>query len=321
MKLSPRLIYSPHYDIRFLGLEKLHPFDGCKYSHAWQMIEDEFGKNILKQWSITPKSPVTNDELLTVHSQEYLELLKSSQYITGAIELPFLGFLPITLLDKYILEPMRWATKGTIIAAAEALKCGIAVNFSGGYHHASKENGEGFCLYSDIAISIGILRKSKKLLKEDQILIIDLDAHQGNGLERIFIADQDVKILDMYNQDIYPKDSLAKKRIDCDIPLDSGTSDQKYLAKLEKYLTRFLENSSNPKIAFYNAGSDVYQFDSLGQLSISAKGIFERDKFVFDILTNANIPWVMVLSGGYTKESYKLIAQSIIYVLKTWGVE
>ena len=216
---------------------------------------------------------------------------------------------------------MRWATKGTIIAAAEALKCGIAVNFSGGYHHASKENGEGFCLYSDIAISIGILRKSKKLLKEDQILIIDLDAHQGNGLERIFIADQDVKILDMYNQDIYPKDSLAKKRIDCDIPLDSGTSDQKYLAKLEKYLTRFLENSSNPKIAFYNAGSDVYQFDSLGQLSISAKGIFERDKFVFDILTNANIPWVMVLSGGYTKESYKLIAQSIIYVLKTWGVE
>ena len=285
------------------------------------MIEDEFGKNILKQWSITPKSPVTNDELLTVHSQEYLELLKSSQYITGAIELPFLGFLPITLLDKYILEPMRWATKGTIIAAAEALKCGIAVNFSGGYHHASKENGEGFCLYSDIALSIGILRKSKKLLKEDQILIIDLDAHQGNGLERIFIADQDVKILDMYNQDIYPKDSLAKKRIDCDIPLDSGTSDQKYLAKLEKYLTRFLENSSNPKIAFYNAGSDVYQFDSLGQLSISAKGIFERDKFVFDILTNANIPWVMVLSGGYTKESYKLIAQSIIYVLKTWGVE
>ena len=93
------------------------------------------------------------------------------------------------------------------------------------------------------------------------------------------------------------------------------------MAKLEKYLTRFLENSSNPKIAFYNAGSDVYQFDSLGQLSISAKGIFERDKFVFDILTNANIPWVMVLSGGYTKESYKLIAQSIIYVLKTWGVE
>ncbi|TRU32257.1 MAG: histone deacetylase [Microcystis aeruginosa Ma_MB_F_20061100_S20] len=321
MKLHPKVIYSPHYDIQCFGIEKLHPFDGCKYGRSWQEIENEFGGDLISKWSVSPKSQVTNDELLTVHSEDYLSLLKSPQYVARAIELPFLGILPIWLLDKIVVEPMRWATKGTILAAEEALNNGMSINLSGGYHHASKENGEGFCLYSDIAISIALLRKSGKLLTGDQILIIDLDAHQGNGLERIFLLDKDVRILDMYNRDIYPNDSLAKKKIDCDIPLNSGVGDQEYLTKLKVWLPKFLEGSSNPKIAFYNAGNDIYESDPLGNLHISDQGVFERDKFVFDTLTKAKVPWVMLLSGGYTKESYRLIADSVGYVLRTWGFD
>jgi len=76
---------------------------------------------------------------------------------------------------------MRLATRGTIIAAAEAMHNGIAINFSGGYHHASHDRGEGFCIYADIALAIAHLRQSGDLGAADRVLIIDLDAHQDHG--------------------------------------------------------------------------------------------------------------------------------------------
>jgi len=318
MRFTPTITYSPSYDIKFVGFEKLHPFDSCKYSHTFYELEKVFAEKI-NQWLVCPEHPAITNELNTVHPHYYLELLNSSQYIAKALEFPILAGFPNWILDKFILEPMRWATKGTILTAKEALSHGIAINLSGGYHHASRQNGEGFCIYSDIAIAIECLRNEKHLIVGDQVIIIDLDAHQGNGLERIYLTDEDVKIFDMYNEDIYPRDFLAQKRIDFDIPLSTNTNEAEYLALLENNLPYFLEDLRNPKLAIYNAGTDIYEFDPLGGLSVSAQGVLKRDQFVFNTLTNRNIPWMMVLSGGYTYESYKLIAESIIYVMQTWG--
>jgi histone deacetylase 11 len=315
--IQPRIVYSPKYNIRFLGLEKLHPFDSCKYANAWQHLLGLFG-NSLENLRITPTEPVSSEELLTVHTPEYLKWLKNSIYLAKALELPELSIVPRFLLEKHILYGMQLATKGTIIAAQWALSNGIAVNLSGGYHHASSEKGEGFCIYSDVAIAINSLRQSELLQPDDAVMIIDLDAHQGNGVERVFSLDKSVHILDMYNQNVYPQDWWAVARIDCDIPLNSHTKDEEYLDILYKKLPAFIEQVEKPKIAFYNAGTDIYEEDSLGGLSISKQAIFERDKFVFDTLTKAGIPWVMVLSGGYTKQSYLLVAESVAYMLKTW---
>lgn len=232
--------------------------------------------------------------------------------------MPFLGMLPIGMLETRILNPMRLATTGTIIAAQMAIENGAAINFSGGYHHASKDQGGGFCIYSDIAIAIAVLRKSKKLNSSDQIVIIDVDAHQGNGLERIFRKDTNVYIFDMYNKEIYPMDMWAKKGIQCDIPLRSGASDQEYLSKLSDNLPHFLQRIDKPKIAFYNAGTDIHSRDPLGGLSVSREGVLKRDKFVLEALTKRRIPWVMVPSGGYTSVSYILLADTVNYILNKW---
>jgi len=316
--IEPKIIYSPEYNIRFLGLERLHPFDSCKYANAWQQLVSQFG-NRLEQWRITPKEPVTVEELLTVHTPEYLQKLKNSFYLAKALELPELGLLPYFLLERRILKGMLLATKGTILAAQWALNHGIAVNLSGGYHHASADKGEGFCVYCDIAIAINVLRQSELLDPDDAVMIIDLDAHQGNGPERVFSLDKSVYILDMYNQNVYPQDWWASSRANYNIPLNSRTEDEEYLDILKKQLPSFIEQVDKPKIAFYNAGTDIYENDDLGGLRISKKGILERDKFVFHTLTEAGIPWVMVLSGGYTKESYLLVANSVAYLLKIWA--
>ena len=325
MKIRPKLVYSPGYDIRWLGLEKLHPFDSCKYSRTWKALLDSpqerafrqrFGKG-LQSATITPMAPAPIELLQTIHTDEYLQRLTQSRQIAAALELASLAWVPSDILDRHVLQPMRLATMGTVLAAQAALESGIAINLSGGYHHASRDRGSGFCVYSDIAIAIASLRQSGQLTATDSIAIIDLDAHQGNGIARIFEPDRSIHILDMYNRDIYPQDRQAIDRIDCNLPLASGTRDAEYLDKLQQYLPTFLAQS-RPKIAFYNAGTDIYEDDPLGRLKISAQGVFARDRLVFQTLVDAEIPVVMVLSGGYTSESYQLVARSIGDVWETW---
>ncbi|MFL9458102.1 histone deacetylase [Tolypothrix bouteillei VB521301_2] len=320
MKLNPSIIFSPKYDIQFFGLEKLHPFDSCKYGRVWKELKKIFGKN-LDNWTKSPEREVLTDELSTVHTQGYLsEFLTNSWYLSQALELLPLALVPYKLIDRAVLYPMRLATRGTILAAECALEDGISVNLSGGYHHASREQGEGFCIYSDIGIAIYQLRQSGKIKSDDKVLVIDLDAHQGNGIARIFYKDESVFILDMYNEDIYPQDSWARKRINANIPLNSGTNNSVYLDKLKTELPLFIKTYKDAKIAFYNAGTDIYENDSIGKLRISKQAVLERDKFVFNSLIDSEIPCAMVLSGGYSKESYKLVVNTIDYILRTWAM-
>jgi histone deacetylase 11 len=118
----------------------------------------------------------------------------------------------------------------------------------------------------------------------------------------------------MYNPRIYPAyDTAARERIDCDVPLPSGCGDTGYLELLKTRLPGFLDgvSTTRPRLAIYNAGTDIYEHDFLGGLSVSAEGIIERDRFVIDELSRRGIPCAMVLSGGYHRESYRIIAESI----------
>ncbi len=80
-----------------------------------------------------------------------------------------------------------------------AIKGGIAINFGGGFHHAFPAHGEGLCFFSDAALSILSCRAHGLLKQNDPIIMIDLDAHRGNGFEYIFRNDPFVHIFDMYN--------------------------------------------------------------------------------------------------------------------------
>lgn len=312
-----KVIYSPKYNIGFYGLEKLHPFDSKKYGRAWKMLREEFGSE-LKQWHVKPKRQVSWQELLRVHSGEYLLKLKKSAYVARALELPPLSKLPGWLIDWHVLRPMRWATRGTIVAAEQSLEHGLAINLSGGYHHASPGRGEGFSIYADVGVAVASLRASGLIAEDARVLHIDTDAHQGNGVSHTFMDDSRAFLFDIFNHRIYPADPDARKRIDCAVHINSSTTDSEYLADLKSKLPGFLDSVSKKKvgIAFYNAGTDVFASDPLGQLNLSAETILERDLFVVGEIRKRNIPTVMVLSGGYTKESYRLVANSAIELLK-----
>jgi histone deacetylase 11 len=201
----------------------------------------------------------------------------------------------------------------------EALERGLVINLSGGYHHAKPDQGEGFCLFSDIALAIDAIRTSAPGREGGRIAYIDLDAHQGNGVCHHFLDDREVFVFDMYNATIYPWfDVRARERIDCDVPLPRGCDGSTYLGKLKERLPAFLDSvtSSRPVLlAVFNAGSDILAGDPLGGLGVSADEILERDRFVIAECGNRQIPVLMLPSGGYTRQSYQVIARTVLSLL------
>ena len=315
----PRVVYSRHYNIRFFGMEKLHRFDSCKYGRARRRMRELMGGS-LRRMMVRPKRPAGIRELMTVHTGDYLGRLHDSVCVARALELAPVAKLPAWLVRWRILRPMRWATMGTIVAAREAIRHGFAVNLGGGYHHAKPNSGEGFCLYNDIAVAIHAMRAEGRLGTDTRVAYIDLDAHQGNGVCHAFLHDPRVFLFDMYNAQTYPAyDHTARERIDCNVPLRAGCADAEYLGLLEQRLPGFLNSiTANERVglAIYNAGTDVFAGDPLGELSISAEGISRRDEIVVRELRERGIPTAMVLSGGYTLESYRLVADSVVRLLR-----
>eukprot|EP00047_Mylnosiga_fluctuans_P020949 m.98333 g.98333 ORF g.98333 m.98333 type:complete len:191 (+) comp8693_c0_seq1:178-750(+) len=133
------LVYSPGYNIRFFGIEKLHPFDSCKYEKIAAALCEQLP--LRPDQLVDPGEPVDEDDLLDVHTPEYLSSLKSSAAIARVCELPPLAVLPYCILESRVLRPARLAVRGTMRAAELALAHGYAINLGGGMHHASAGAG------------------------------------------------------------------------------------------------------------------------------------------------------------------------------------
>ena len=317
-----RIVYSPRYNIGFFGLERLHPFDARKYGRAYRALQKHFGGR-LKSLTVSPPRPVNREELLSVHAEYYLDSLNRPAVVARALELGLLRFLPAWLIDWCVLRPMRWATMGTVVAAREAMRAGLAVNLAGGYHHAKPAAGEGFCVYADVALAVHQVREEGLLSEQDRVAHIDLDAHQGNGVAYCFKNDVRVMLFDMFNQGIYPAgDRAALDRVDLPVPLHPRCDGDSYLRLLKEDLPPFLDSvgrSGLLKLAVYNAGTDVYEGDPLGRLGLSAGQVLERDLFVIDLLRRRAVPTAMVLSGGYHRDSYRLVAETVKHLIEKYG--
>lgn len=303
------LIYSPSYDIALLGIEKLHPFDSSKWGRICRFLVVD---GVLDKIRIVEPLEATKDDLLVVHSESYLNSLKSSPNVSIIIEVPPVALIPNCLVQKKVLYPFRKQVGGTILAAKLAKERGWAINVGGGFHHCCADRGGGFCAYADISLCIhyAFIR-----LHISRVMIIDLDAHQGNGHEKDFSNDRRVYILDMYNPDIYPFDFEARRYIDLKVEVASGTTTDEYLMKLDEAL-QIAGRAFDPELVVYNAGTDILDGDSLGRLKVSADGITSRDEKVFRFAREKNIPLIMLTSGGYMKSSARVIADSMINLSK-----
>ena len=186
-------------------------------------------------------------------------------------------------------------TQGTIDCCLYALQNGAAMNVAGGTHHAFADRGEGFCLLNDMAVAANYLLQ-QNLAK--QILIIDLDVHQGNGTAKIFEHKPRVFTFSMHGAHNYP---FHKEFSDLDVPLKDGTDDETYLNLLQENLHTLLK-TVQPDFAFFLSGVDILSTDKYGKLKVSMHGCKQRDAFVFSTLKQHNIPVAVAMGGGYSPD-------------------
>ena len=249
---------------------------------------------LLEEGRFTPENfftPGIVDDayILEVHDKDYYEDLLAKR-ING-LAARKIGF---PLSDELILRE-RIIADGTVQGCDFALEHGIAMNIAGGTHHAYSDRAEAFCLLNDQAIGARYLTRSKKA---KQVLIVDLDVHQGNGTAEIFDGDEQVFTFSIHGAGNYP---FQKEMSDLDIPLPKGTDDNTYLSILEDHLTRLLD-MLQPDFVFYLSGVDILETDKLGTLSVSKEGCMERDRIVLQSCFRKKIPVQCSMGGGYSPD-------------------
>lgn len=234
--------------------------------------------------------PVLKEHALLAHSPAYYDRLTAMEI--PASEQRKTGFVHSGTLIERELRIME----GTRRCAELAVRSkGIGMNIAGGTHHAFSDRGEGFCLLNDQAIA------ARWLLEEQlvqNVLIVDLDVHQGNGTAEIFREDPRVFTFSMHGEHNYP---LHKERSDLDVPVKDGTGDREYLDLLERSLDKVL-NHFRPDFIFYQSGVDILESDKLGRLAVSLQGCKERDRIVFSAVKQSGVPVVCSMGGGYSPD-------------------
>lgn len=277
-----RIAFSPIY--RYTKLPPEHRFPMDKYD----LLPDQ----LLYEGTITnanffAPSPITEDQILRTHTSDFWNKLKTGNL--SRQEIRTMGFP----FHESLVERARVIAAGSLEAFYHAQKDGVSLNIAGGTHHSYADRGEGFCLFNDFAIAANELLHREDV---DQILIVDLDVHQGNGTAKIFENEHRVFTFSMHGAYNYP---LKKETSDKDVPLPDGMKDEAYLETLEKELIPVLD-LVKPDVVYYLSGVDILATDKLGRLACTKEGCRQRDQFVFEQCMSRNIPVVVAMGGGYS---------------------
>ncbi len=285
MKVAYSEIYS------YSKLPDGHRFPMEKYDLLPQQLLHE---GTLSTSDFFQPNDLNEDEILRTHTVEYWEKLK-----TGTLSKKEIRAMGFPFHDS-LVNRGKYISKGTLECAHYALGNGIALNIAGGTHHTYADRGEGFCMFNDFAIASNELLFHKVV---KQILIIDLDVHQGNGTAHIFQDNDRVFTFSMHGQHNYP---LKKETSNLDVGVPDQIGDDDYLKLVQQYIPELIEQVK-PDLIFYLSGVDILSTDKLGRLNVSIEGCKKRDEIVFENCHNHQIPVAVSMGGGYSKQIKDII--------------
>ncbi len=283
-----KLCYSDRY---MVPLPPAHPFPMPKY----RLVRDRLlAAGAITHWHLIEPSLAADEDILLVHTADYWQRCACGE-LTAA-EVRRIGFPWSTGL----VRRSRAAVQGTILAAKNALRDGVASNLAGGTHHAFPGHGEGYCVLNDIAIATRVLQRDGLARR---IAVIDCDVHQGNGTAVIFADDPDVFTFSIHGDKNFP---LRKERSKLDVALPDGVGDDEYLRLLTEYIPALLREFQ-PDFVFYQAGVDPFERDRLGKLKLTLAGLRERDEYVLGQCRALGIPVATTMGGGYAKDIHETV--------------
>ena len=270
----------------------------------------------VKNWQFVEPEKASLKDVELVHSTEYIELVENVCRLGG----DFLDVEGDTVASPESFEVALYAVGGTLKAVdlvmEEKFQNAFALVRPPG-HHAGKYSARGFCIFNNIAIAAEYLLKKIKLKK---VLILDIDAHHGNGTQEIFYETNKVLYMSLHED---PRGFPGTGFIDengegkglghnVNVPLPFRTCDQIYL-KAIKEIVRPIIQQYKPQFTLVSAGLDGHYTDPVGNLSISALCYQE----VYGIIVNlaselCEGKLVLILEGGYNLDFVGKIAAAAV---------
>lgn len=281
-----RCFYSPGY---FLPLPEGHPFPMRKFPEAHALLLDG---GILRPADVVEVAPCAREHLLRVHPAEYLDRVARGDLTPK--ERTILGLPP----GPELLARCARETEGTRQACRAALEEGLAANLAGGTHHAFADRGEGFCVLNDVAVAVADLRADGDFSKRLRVMVVDTDAHQGNGTHALLGADPDVFTYSIHVAANYPSRKVPGS---LDVGLPRFVAGEEYLCALRETLPPVVERF-RPDLAVWLSGADPHQNDRFGQMRLTLKDMMNRDGFVLEQFVPRQIPLALLYGGGYNRE-------------------
>ena len=286
--MPPPLVFHPVYSQ--LSLPVRHRFPIEKY----QGIKDALADKGVGEACFFQPTRVDQRTLVATFDADYVEAL-----LTGALDAKAMRRIGFPWSEQLIRRTLT-AVGGTLLTADLALKQGIALNLTGGYHHAFADFGSGFCLFNDLYLAA---RQMLATPDVDKVLIVDCDVHQGDGTAKLASNDASVFTLSLHGEKNFP---ARKQHSDLDFGLPKGAADAEYLATLDEALDLALR-IARPDAVIYDAGVDVHINDDLGHLDITTQGILQRDTHVISTCKKYGLPVACVIGGGYQRDIPALV--------------
>jgi len=260
--------------------------------------------NLYKKLDVYRPHQATDEEMMLFHSPEYIDFMSK---VTPDTQQDFAKQLQrFTVGDDCpvfdgLYEYCRVYTGGSIDGAMKLNHqlADVAINWSGGLHHAKRSEASGFCYVNDIVL--GIL----ELLKvHARVLYLDIDIHHGDGVEEAFYTTDRVMTVSFhkYGDYFFPgtgdvKDVGVKggKYYSVNVPLKDGINDESYQRIFVPIMQKVME-TYQPTALVLQCGSDSLSGDRLGCFNLSVRGHADAVRHMMTY----NLPTLVLGGGGYT---------------------
>ena len=300
-----RCFYSP--DFR-LDVPKDHPYPMTKFQESRDML---LASGVLAAEEIVEVRAANSFTLLQVHDPEYL-----SKIYHGRLDLKeqvLLG-LPVT---PQLFQRCATEVEATRQTCDAAMRDGLAVCMAGGAHHAFKGNGEGYCVFNDVAIAIRDLQMRRPGIR---VMVVDTDAHQGNGTNSLL--EQDPRVF-TYSIHVGRSNYTTRKvNGSMDVETVRYVEGEMYLRQLFTTLAAALETFS-PDLIIWVAGADNHRNDRFGQMMLSLRDLQRRDEVILSAFLKNRIPVAVLYGGGYNRaqgDTAKIHRNTVATAKRMWQV-
>jgi acetoin utilization protein AcuC len=269
---------------------------------------------------VQPLAPVqaTDDELRTVHSDDYLTAVKQAPrgYVGHGLGTP----------DNPIFYRMHEASAlvagGSLLAADEILtgRAARAANIAGGLHHAMRDHASGFCIYNDCALAI------RRLLDGgmSRVAYVDIDVHHGDGVQEAFADDPRVLTISLHQHPatLFPGTGRSAdvgapgaEGSAVNVPLPPGTNDGGWLRAFHAVVPALLR-VFQPEVLVTQHGADTHVEDPLANLALSVDGQRAAHRALANLAdVTAGGRWLALGGGGYSL--FRVVPRSWTHLLAT----